>query len=309
MAAKYIECAGYATAGDWDAMRANCIDPDVVAHHVDDRDINGADGFLQALSNMKTAFPDLKVEPQLVLSNGRNLMVISMITGTHRGALETPMGDIPATNKNIGQLYFQRIALTDDVRALEEWWYLDPATQLGQLGKLPVAMKTRKPVHKGIEGAPIIVSARDDEKERANLKTVAKWNELFSDHKLDELMTLYAENAIESDRAEPADWKGKREIRRGNQKFFSAFSDGRLEQPALFAIGDYVVSVGRFTGTNDGNFDGIKKTGKQVTVSYAEVIELENGKIAQVWRFRNGLAMANQLGLLQEPSKKQKSGT
>jgi hypothetical protein len=45
---------------------------------------------------------------------------------------------------------------------------------------------------------------------------------------------------------------------------------------------------------------GLKKTGKTVTMNVVEVSKLKEGKISNVWRFYNGMAMAQQLGLIPE---------
>ena len=298
LATKYIECIAYINAADWNAMRDKCFAAGYVAHPVDDQDITGPAAMLGFLQDMKTALPDLTLEPQLVLVNGHNILAVVLRRGTHRGTLKTPMGDVAATNKRVGELYFSRLVLNDDMKAEEHWMFTNPVAQMGQLGLMP-KLPSRKAVEKGIiDRAPMIVVAADDEKERTNLATVTKWNELFSAHKVPELMALYADNALESDQAEAKDWNGKQEIQRETKQFFSAFPDVRLDINNLFAAGDYVVSIGRFTGTNTGDLPGMKKTGKHVTVSYAEVIKVENGKLVEVRRFRSGLAMAKQLGMM-----------
>ncbi len=283
-------------ASNWDEFRSKCVTTNMISHQIEQGDLEGADGLLGWMQGMKTAFPDWRLQPQIVLVNGRNLFAVELSTGTHRGVLKSPMGDIAPTNKNIGQLFFHRIAITEELKGAEEWAYQDPMGMLGQLGKLP-GHPTRKARTTGLEGAPIIVVAADNDKERQNLATVTKWNALFSAHKNKELMALYSDDALEADQADPADWKGKRAIEQGNRQYFAAFSNGRLETANLFAAGDYVVSLGRFTGTNDGNFGDMKKTGKDVSLEYAEVIRIDNGKVAQVLRFRNGLALLEQLGM------------
>src|SRR5689334_24607026 len=50
------------------------------------------------------------------------------------------------------------------------------------------------------------------------------------------------------------------------------------------------------------------KTGKKVTMQYAEIFKLKDGKVTQVWRFRNGVDMAMQLGLVEMPKGKAEPG-
>ena len=163
----------------------------------------------------------------------------------------------------------------------------------------------RPALAKGIEGAPIVVVAADDQKEMANIETVKKWNAAFNSHNVNEVVSFYADDAVESDQALAADYNGKQEIEKLHHNLFGAFSDAKAEVPSLFAGGDYVVALGKFTGTNNGDMPDmkLKKTGKKVEFSYAEVLQVKDGKIAKVWRFRNGIAMAKQMGMMPEPGK------
>jgi len=62
--------------------------------------------------------------------------------------------------------------------------------------------------------------------------------------------------------------------------------------------GDYVVEIGKFEGTNDHDMGKMKKTGKHVSVNFAEVTQLKDGKVAHLWRFYNSMDFAKQLGLM-----------
>lgn len=114
-------------------------------------------------------------------------------------------------------------------------------------------------------------------------------------HNVNELVSLYAEDAVLSDQAMGEDLKGKTNIAKLNQDLLAAFSDAKVDVPSMFAAGDYVISIGRFIGTNDAEMPamGLKKSGKKVEVSYADVALIRAGKIAHVWRFRNGMAVGS----------------
>jgi hypothetical protein len=45
----------------------------------------------------------------------------------------------------------------------------------------------------------------------------------------------------------------------------------------------------------------MKKTGKTVSLDYAEVMQMKDGKIAQIWRFHSGMQFAMQMGLMPAP--------
>jgi steroid delta-isomerase-like uncharacterized protein len=197
---------------------------------------------------------------------------------------------------------YQRLAVNDENKVTEEWAYFDPATMMGQLGISKGAPPARPVMEKGMDGAPVIAVAADDDKEKQNLETIKKANDAFNTKKVADTMAFYADDAMESDQATAADVKGKKEIEKGVQMFWKAFPDVKVETKGSWAAGDYVVVEGTFTGTNDGPMGKMPKTGKKVTGQYAEIFKLKDGKITEVWRFRNGLAMAMQLGLLPMPA-------
>ena len=83
--------------------------------------------------------------------------------------------------------------------------------------------------------------------------------------------------------------------------FLTAFPDVKIEAPNNYAAGDYVVSLGTFTGTNTGPMGKMKKTDKKVTGNFAEIVKIKDNKVSEIWRFRNGFAMAMQMGLVPQP--------
>jgi steroid delta-isomerase-like uncharacterized protein len=173
----------------------------------------------------------------------------------------------------------------------------------GQLGLSPKeAPPVRPAMEKGMDGAPVIIVAADDAKEKANLETIKKANEAFMSKKPADSMAFYADDAVESDQASGADTKGKKEIEKGMTMFTKAFPDLKIEVKGQWAAGDYVIVEGVFSGTNNGPMGKMPKTGKPVTGQYAEIFKLKDGKITELWRFRNGLAMAMQLGLVKMPA-------
>jgi ketosteroid isomerase-like protein len=210
------------------------------------------------------------------------------------------MPPIPATNKKVGTLFFHKLALNEQNKAVGEWAFDDPATMMGQLGLAPKgAQPTRPAMEKGLDGAPIVVIADTDaKKEAANLETFKKAVEAVNARKNADLSALMTDDAIESDQAEGADRKGKKEIEAGNKMFFTAFSDAKVTPTETYAAGDYVVAIGKFEGTNDHDLGKMKKTGKKVSLDYAEVVLFKDGKQAQLWRFRSGMQFAQQMGLM-----------
>jgi predicted ester cyclase len=232
--------------------------------------------------------------------SGRNILAINLTTGTHTGELAMEgMPPIPATNKKIGMLFFHRLAIDDANKATEEWGFDDPATFMGQLG---LAQKgsppTRPATEKGIDGAPIVVVTADDDKEKANIATFSKGMEAFNSHKNADLLATMTDDVVISDQAMEKDVTGKKEADAQFKLFQNGFSDGKATATNTYAGGDYVVVIGKFEGTHDHDFMGIKKTGKKVSLDYVEVAHFKDGKTDMVWRFHSGMQLAQQLGLM-----------
>ena len=299
LARAFIDCAGLASAGKWDDYDKQCLAASFVGHHVDDEDVT-REQILPRLQGARVAFPDLSLQPQLVLVSGRTIMSVLLMQGTNDGPLEGGGGSLPPTKQKIGVLMYERVAMDDENKLAEQWAYTDPATLLGQLGHRKGA-PVRPVLEQGLAGAPVIAVAADDAKEQANLAAVRKVIDALNAKQAADAMAGYADDARLADQAAPADLRGKQVLAQVLQARWKAFPDGKLEVPSLWAAGDYVVAEGTFTGTNTGPLDKLPKTGKQVRMQYAEVYQLKDGKIALQWRFRNAVAYDRQLGI--EPAK------
>jgi predicted ester cyclase len=301
LATKYQKCVGMINDGKFDDFKKDCVADEFTVHEYG-QDMKGdmVMGYFQA---MKKAMPDWKLAPQLVIISGRNILAVELTTGTQSGELAMPgMPPVPATNKKVGQLFFHKLTINDQNKATEEWAFDDPATMMGQLGLAPKdAPPTRPAIDKGLDGAPIVVVTADDDKEHKNLEAWKKGDEVFNAHKLPDLMAMVTDDALESDQAMGKDNKGKKEIEAGLKQFWAAFSDIKATTSETFAAGDYVVAIGKMEGTNDHDMGKMKKTGKKVSLDFAEIAHVKDGKVDTLWRFHSGLQFAMQMGLMPAP--------
>jgi len=305
LAKKYISCVGMVNDAKYDDFKKDCMAADFKGHMADGPDVPNVDAVIGYFKAMKTGFPDWKLTPQLVLINGRDILAIELSTGTNTADWKSPDGhDMKKTDKKIGLLMFHRLTINDENKATEEWVYEDPGTMMGQLGLLPKEAPPMRPATEASwEGAPIIVVAADDDKEKANLELCKKSDAAFNDHKTADMFAMTTDDAIESDQASGKDNKGKKELEAGLKMFMTAFPDMKLTPEHTFAAGDWVVDIGTATGTNKGPMGKMKPTNKEVTMHYAEVDKIKDGKVAEMWRFRNGMAMAMQMGLIPDAPK------
>lgn len=82
------------------------------------------------------------------------------------------------------------------------------------------------------------------------------------------------------------------------EMFEKAFPQYRLEAEDIIEQGDKVVVRARFTGTHNGEFNGIPATGRTVDLPLIIIYRFEGGKIAEHWMEANHLALLTQLGVM-----------
>jgi predicted ester cyclase len=176
---------------------------------------------------------------------------------------------------------------------------------LGQLGLAPGPV--RKAMEQGAAEKPVVIAMGNDA-EKANAEAYKKYSDAFSKHDPAGMDALLADDFTFSDQAASADLVGKKEAMRGMKEIWKGMSDVRMDLTSSWAAGDYVVSSGTFSGTNDGTLPSMKlykKTGKHVAVNCLSVAKFQGGKLKNEWLFSNGMAFAAQLGLLppEKPAK------
>jgi steroid delta-isomerase-like uncharacterized protein len=85
-------------------------------------------------------------------------------------------------------------------------------------------------------------------------------------------------------------------------KVLAAFSDYHGEIQNIVPEGDMVAVRIRWTGTNDGPYEGRPATGNKLVFSTSDFYRIENGKIAERWDVVETLARAVALGLVPAPA-------
>ena len=247
------------------------------------------------------AFPDLTGELELSLVSGNDILAVVLLKGTHKGALPGPQGEIAPTNKKIGYLVVHHVQTSPDGRSIaKERFIYDGGTFMSQLGVSPAP--ARKALEQGWADKPSLISSGADA-EKTNLAALGAWVSAVNKHDAVASSALVTDDVVFSDLASPADRVGKKEVQKANEEMAKAFPDSKIEQSAAWAAGDYVISAGRWSGTNTGDMPSmkLKKTGKAVNIEYYMVTKLAGGKVQKSWLFSNGMAFAGQLGVLPAP--------
>lgn len=92
------------------------------------------------------------------------------------------------------------------------------------------------------------------------------------------------------------------EAYRGLFAFFrQAFGEQRTDLHHFVAEGDFVALLHTHNAKNTGSFLGAPATNSWITVPGVELFRLDDGKIAEFWRFDADVSLLAQVGLLAIP--------
>jgi predicted ester cyclase len=108
------------------------IAPGFVDHNPRQGQGPGLAGFKQGLTQLRTAFPDLRYIVEDVISQGDMVVARATVRGTHRGRL----GAIAPTGREFAMTGIV-IARFADGRVVERWASFDNLGMLQQLGLIP----------------------------------------------------------------------------------------------------------------------------------------------------------------------------
>jgi predicted ester cyclase len=86
------------------------------------------------------------------------------------------------------------------------------------------------------------------------------------------------------------------------QAFRAAFPDLQLTIHHEIAEDDLVVHHWTMTGAHDGEFQGIRPTGKALTRTGITIVRVEDGKIVERWANVDVLGILAQLGVVPPPA-------
>jgi steroid delta-isomerase-like uncharacterized protein len=115
--------------------------PGVVDHDPAPDQGKGPEGFIKFFTQFRTAFPDLKVAVDHLVTDEDNVSIAYTVTGTHDG----PFQGIPATGKKIKVRGMQIAKYDANGRIIERWGASDEAGILQQIGALKPTRSMNEP--------------------------------------------------------------------------------------------------------------------------------------------------------------------
>lgn len=121
---------------DWPAVRALTGSGYVYDETGSGRHVEGPDEYVAALKSWKQAFPDSAGEITRVMVDGDISVAEVVWRGTHKGALETPGGAVPATNRTV-EVWATLWNRWEGDQLVATRHHLDLLSLLAQVGALP----------------------------------------------------------------------------------------------------------------------------------------------------------------------------
>jgi steroid delta-isomerase-like uncharacterized protein len=116
------------------ALAEELYAPEVVMHHSSSpEDIVGLDGVKNWITSSRTMFPDFNMTFDEVIVKGNNTVTRWTMTGTNTGPIQTPMGELPATNKNV-RIFGFSLNKAENGKIVEEWVIYNVLDMMLQLG-------------------------------------------------------------------------------------------------------------------------------------------------------------------------------
>jgi steroid delta-isomerase-like uncharacterized protein len=94
---------------------------------------------------------------------------------------------------------------------------------------------------------------------------------------------------------------GQEAVRQWVTTMAAAFPDRKQTVDDVLAEGDKVIVRATFSGTHQGEMEGIPATGRAVTQPSITIFRLTNGKIAEGWYASDHLSFMQQLGVIPAP--------
>ena len=112
--------------------------PDAELTAPGDMKLKGPQAIKEYNQNFVNAFPDARIENKNVIAQGNTVVVEGVFSGTHKGTLKTPMGDVPATGRKVKGEFVQVFevdrGLIKNARLI-----FDQVQLMTQLGMAPAA--------------------------------------------------------------------------------------------------------------------------------------------------------------------------
>ena len=268
------------------SMVDELVDPALVDHNGFPGLAPGREGFGQAVTMVRTGFPDLHSEPVRVIVDGDRALYHWEGDATHGG----PFAGVPPTGKPVRLSGIEIIMFNDEGKIVEHWIQVNAMEIMQQIGVIPGAPDPLPPY----TPVPAVDPGRQTSPDENKQVMIRHVEEIWNGKNLDAADELFHPQAVTPYAPLPPGPQGCKVIA---GMFHTAFPDFHMTVEDILAEGDLVGARFRQTGTQQGELFGIPPTGKQVDFEEMAVVQIADGKIVSTWFETDLLTMMQQLGV------------
>ena len=132
-----------------------------------------------------------------------------------------------------------------------------------------------------------------------HIDTLRGSHEAYNRRDFDSILKTLSNDSVYADRPRGLTIKGKTQFREFLNGWAQGFSDGRITNPQYTDASDTVVAQFTFEGTNDGPYQGLKATGRRVSIPICEIVRYDaNGQAVSSNLYYDQYSIMTQLGHL-----------
>ena len=113
--------------------------------------------------------------------------------------------------------------------------------------------------------------------------------------------SILVENPVDHMAMPPGMPAGRAGLKQMIVSFRAAFPDLKIAVESMVSEGDRLAAYTVMTGTNTGEFMGMKATGKTIRVEGFDLIRFEGDRMAEHWGLNDDAGMMRQLGVTSAP--------
>jgi steroid delta-isomerase-like uncharacterized protein len=148
-----------------------------------------------------------------------------------------------------------------------------------------------------------LLSAKDVKNSPNKEKMLRFYSEVINNHNVKAIDKYVTEDFVDHN-PDPGQEPGVEGLKAAFKAMFKSFPDVHVKADFLVEEGDKVVAHITMTGTQKGEFMGMKGKGKKFKISGVDIVRLVDGKATDRWGNFDSAAMMEQLGLgMGDPSK------
>jgi predicted ester cyclase len=119
------------SGGDLDELDELMV-PGFIDHDPEPDQAPGVEGVKEVVRRMRSGFPDMRLTPEAIYTDGDTVIARVRVTGTHNGEYF----GIPPTGKSIDITGIDIVRL-EEGKAVERWGVFDAVNLMQQLGQVP----------------------------------------------------------------------------------------------------------------------------------------------------------------------------